>query len=79
MNDREKMIIDFYENGKLPLVFRIDMKIQEIKYKWKHRKELKNEFRYNRMVDSNRSDTISNNSNDNVRTNELYQTISKGE
>ena len=79
MNDREKMIIDFYENGKLPIVFRIDMKIQEIKYKWKHRKELKNEFRHIRVVDTNRSDTILNNGNSNTRTNELYQTISKGE
>ena len=39
MTEREKMIIEFYENGKLPLIFRLDMKYQELKYKWKHRKE----------------------------------------
>lgn len=48
MTEREKMIIEFYENGKLPLIFRIDMKLQEIKYKWKHRKERDtNEPRHN--------------------------------
>lgn len=73
MTEREKMIIEFYENGKLPLIFRIDMKYQELKYKWKHRKERDtNEPRHNWMVDSDRLNTISNNGNSYARTNEMY-------
>lgn len=73
MTDREKMIIEFYENGRIPLIFRLDMRIQELKYKWKQRKERDTHgTRHNWVVDTNWFNTIFNDGNSNARTNEMY-------
>lgn len=45
---REEMIIEYYENGKIPLIIRL---IDE----WKGRK---NEHRNNRTMDTKRTNTI---------------------
>ena len=67
MTEREKLIIEFYEEGEIPFIIKL---IDYIK-------EKKDGHNNNRRLDSNRNDTIPNGSDSSIRTNELYQNINE--
>ena len=66
---REEMIIEYYENGKIPLIIKL---IDE----WKGRK---NEYRNNRTMDTERTNTIHDNGNNSTWYNTMRKKISNEE
>ena len=59
LTEREKLIIEFYEEGEIPIIYKI---IEYIK-------GVKNEFRSNRRMDTTRDNKLLNNDNNCTRFN----------
>lgn len=66
---REELIVEFYENGRIPFVIKL---IDFIKGE-------KNEYSNNRRMDTNRNNTVSNNGNSSTWFSSVHKKINNEE